>query len=219
MQLRITVIDAGRGHRSSDVHVEALPGSTSAELAAALSGPATPESGPDQPAPCLFVNGHRLAPDHRVGSPPLLDGALVIIGGPGADRDRLAPGVLELHVVSGPDAGNIFRLPPGEHRVGRAAEANVRLEDPDVSRLHAVIDVQSTHVVVTDLDSTNGCSVDGVRVVGTAVMSTSNVLRVGHSTLRLCVPVGAPASTRADGVGHLLVNRRPRWPPGLNPSR
>jgi len=217
MKLRITVIDAGRGHRSSDVHVEALPGSTSAELAAALSGPATSESGPDQPAPCLFVNGHRLAPDHRVGSPPLLDGALVIIGGPGADRARLAPGVLELHVVSGPDAGNIFRLPPGEHRVGRAAEANVRLEDPDVSRLHAVIDVQSTHVVVTDLDSTNGCSVDGVRVVGTAVMSTSNVLRVGHSTLRLCVPVGSPASTRADGVGHLLVNRRPRVAPRAQP--
>ncbi len=157
MQLRITVIDAVRGHRSSDVLVDAVPGSTSAELATALSGLATPGSGPGQPA-ILAVNGQRLAPEHLVGSPPLLDGALVIVGGPEDGRGRLAPGVLELHVVSGPDAGNIFRLPPGEHRLGRAAEAGIRLEDADVSRLHAVIHVQSTQIRVTDLDSTNGCT-------------------------------------------------------------
>ncbi len=231
MQLRITVIDAMRGHRSSDMLVDAVPGATAAELAAALSltataaelaaalsPSATDEAGSEQSAPGLLIQGRRLRPEHPIGTPPLLDGALVILGGRGVDPERLAPGVLELHVVSGPDAGTIFRLPPGEHRIGRAAEADLRLEDPDLSRLHAVVDVRSTTVSVTDLGSTNGCLVDGVRVVGTAPLSTSATLRVGRSVLRLRLPAAAPASARPDGVGHLLVNRRPRVPGRAEPA-
>lgn len=212
MQLRITVIEAVRGHRSSEVLVDAVPGSTVAELAVALECDPKVDPRWKQDEFRLFVDGRRLPPEHLIGNPPLLDGALVVVGGPGASPRRLAPGVLELHVVSGPDAGNIFRLPPGEHRMGRAAEAGLRLEDPDVSRLHAVISVHSTHVTVTDLGSTNGCLLDGMRVVGTAAMFPSATLSVGRSALRLRLPTRAPASTRADGVGHLLVNRRPRVP-------
>jgi len=212
MQLRITVIDAVRGHRSSDLLVDAVPGGTVAELGVALVRETEVDQTEDQQAPSLFVDGRRLPPEHLIGNPPLLDGAVVVMGGAGADSRRLAPGVLELHVVAGPDAGNIFRLPPGEHRIGRAAEAAVRLGDADVSRLHALITVHSTHVTVTDLGSTNGCLLDGVRVIGTASMFPSATLSVGRSALRLRLPTRAPASTRADGVGHLLVNRRPRVP-------
>ncbi len=212
MQLRITVIEAVRGHRSSEVLVDAVPGSTVAELAVALECDPKVDPRWNQDEFRLFVDGRRLPPEHLIGNPPLLDGALVVVGGPAASPRRLAPGVLELDVVSGPDAGNIFRLPPGEHRMGRAAEAGLRLEDPDVSRLHAVISVHSTHVTVTDLGSTNGCLLDGMRVVGTAAMFPSATLSVGRSALRLRLPTRAPASTRADGVGHLLVNRRPRVP-------
>lgn len=218
MQLRITVIDPDRGHQSSDVLVVAVAGATAAQLAAAVLPTSRRGDHALHQAPGLFVDGFRLSEDHAIGSPPLLDGAVVVVGSPGTNGARLAPGVLELHVISGPDAGVIFRLPPGEHRIGRAAEADLRLEDPDVSRLHAVVTVHSTQVDVTDLQSTNGCLVDGVRVVGTTTLSTSATLRVGRSALRLRLPAGSPASTRPDGLGHLLVNRRPRVSRRLEPG-
>ena len=219
MHLRITVIDAVRGHRARDVLVDAAAGSTASELATALHpvpdtvhGP-TPAPTPPAPvpmAPALFVDGRRVPSDRLIGAPPLLDGAFVTLGAVGPDPQRLAPGVLELHVVSGPDAGHVFRLPPGEHRLGRAAEAGLRLEDPDVSRVHALVRVESTHVTVADLHSSNGTLLDGAPVVGPVAMGSTATLEVGRSRLRLRVPGGSPASTRPDGLGHLLVNRRPR---------
>ena len=218
MQLRITVIDAVRGQRARDVLVDAAAGSTASELATALEpvpdtvlGP-TPVPGPTPAteAPALFVDGRRVPSDRLIGAPPLLDGALVTVGAAGPDPRRLAPGVLELHVVSGPDSGHVFRLPPGGHRLGRAAGAGLRLEDPDVSRIHAMVRVESTHVTVTDLQSSNGTLLDGAPVVGPVAMDPTATLEVGRSRLQLRVPGGSPASTRPDGVGHLLVNRRPR---------
>ncbi|WP_411285966.1 FtsK/SpoIIIE domain-containing protein [Lapillicoccus sp.] len=226
MHLRITVIGAVRGHRAHDVLVDAAAGSTASELATALHPvlgtvrsptpvPTTPAVVPTTPAPVpaaptLFVDGRRVPSDRLIGAPPLLDGALVILGAPGSHPIRLAPGVLELHVVSGPDAGHVFRLPPGEHHLGRAAEAGLRLEDPDVSRVHAMVRVESTHVTVADLHSSNGTLLDGARVVGPVAMGLTATLEAGRSRLQLRVPGGSPASTRPDGVGHLLVNRRPR---------
>jgi len=105
MQLRITVIDAMRGHRSSDMLVDAVPGATAAELvaalsptataaelAAALSPSATDEAGSEQSAPGLLIQGRRLRPEHPIGTPPLLDGALVILGGRGVDPSGWPPG-------------------------------------------------------------------------------------------------------------------------------
>ena len=50
-------------------------------------------------------------------------------------------GFLELHSVGGPDAGLVYRLTPGRHRIGRAGEAVLTVDDPDVSRVHAELSV------------------------------------------------------------------------------
>ena len=131
-----------------------------------------------------------------------------------------APGLLELHVVGGPDSGSVFRLSPGTHRVGRAAEATVRVEDRGLSRVHAELQVTTAGVHVRDLGSTNGTWLDGSRL-GSAPRSLAGQshLSVGSSTLVLRTPFGQLAATTTRGWPILCVEPHPAWasaspPPG-----
>ncbi len=49
-------------------------------------------------------------------------------------------------------------------RIGRSAEADLRLTDTGVSRLHAELRVLGAEVVLVDLGSTNGTTLNGERV-------------------------------------------------------
>ncbi|MEO7979803.1 MAG: FHA domain-containing protein [Sporichthyaceae bacterium] len=74
-----------------------------------------------------------------------------------------------------PDIGSVHLLAPGEHGIGRAVEATVRIDDPDVSRLHAVLRVAvdgSGGTAVHDLGSTDGTTVDGEPVTPSRPPST-----------------------------------------------
>jgi len=111
----------------------------------------------------------------------------------------------DLHVVSGPDRGAHRRLGPGKIRVGTAPSCDVRLSDPTVSRLHCQIEVHGHGVRVTDLDSTNGTLVDGVRVYDADLVAGGSVT-VGGTTFRLEF-AGEPVPieiSRADRFGRFL---------------
>ena len=115
----------------------------------------------------------------------------------------------------GPTPATCTTWRPGEHGIGRAVEARVRVDDPDVSRLHAVLRVAtdgSGGTTVHDLGSTNGTTVDGdAGDRGTAGRCCpGQVLRVGDTRLSLVRPEQVPVSCRPDGAGHLEVNRPPR---------
>ena len=143
--------------------------------------------------------------------PPLLHGAVLTVDRPGSREPRP---LLELHVLAGPDCGAVHPVPPGELSIGRAAEARVRVADPDVSRLHAVLRVgldAAGTTTVHDLGSTNGTTVDG-RAVGRTGLSVApgQVIRLGDTRLSLVAPETVPVSCRPDGEGHLLLNRPPR---------
>ncbi len=85
--------------------------------------------------------------------------------------------------------------PPGLV-VGRGSEAEIRINDPGVSRRHAqfLITTQTApgvapgegqlHVEVHDMGSTNGITVDGVKVARAALRDGSRV-QVGHTSLIL----------------------------------
>ncbi len=75
----------------------------------------------------------------------------------------------------------VYRLPPGSVKtVGRAAQANFILDAALVSRVHCRLTAdKSDQLVVEDLDSTNGTSVNGARVTR-HVLKAGDVLTVGR---------------------------------------
>ncbi|MEU8559892.1 FHA domain-containing protein [Streptomyces cyaneofuscatus] len=215
MQIRLTVLAPRSGQtpaRACDVLVTAPAGTA---LAAVASGLAQAVSGPEGSqgggAVVLFAGRERLDSQRiALGEPPLVDGAVLSLQLPGEDEatDDTVPA--QLHVVAGPDAGGVHLLHGGQIRIGRSAEADVPLDDPDVSRLHCAVTVsEDGRVAVADLGSTNGTSLDGTEVRDRPVrFPPGALLRLGESTLRLTAgvrPVTLP--TAPDGEGHLRVSR------------
>lgn len=224
MQIRLTVLaprcgqSAAAGHspagqssagRACDVLITAPAGTA---LAAVASGLAAAVSGPDASGSVvLYAGQERLDAQRRtLGEPPLVDGAVLSLQVPG---EADAPGTdasAQLHVVAGPDAGGVHLLHGGQIRIGRSADADVPLDDPDVSRLHCAVTVaEDGRVTVADLDSTNGTTLDGTSVGTHPVrLPAGALLRLGESTLRVTQGDRAQSlATAPDGEGHLRVTR------------
>jgi hypothetical protein len=76
-------------------------------------------------------------------------------------------------------------MPPGLV-VGRGSEADLRINDPGVSRRHVEVRLQPGHgppqVGVVDLGSTNGTFLDGERVTRSLIHSGSEI-QVGHTVI------------------------------------
>ncbi|MFD5975243.1 FHA domain-containing protein [Streptomyces bacillaris] len=215
MQIRLTVLAPRSGQtpaRACDVLVTAPAGTA---LAAVASGLAQAVSGPEGSqgggAVVLFAGRERLdAQRIALGEPPLVDGAVLSLQVPGEDGATDAAVPAQLHVVAGPDAGGVHLLHGGQIRIGRSAEADVPLDDPDVSRLHCAVTVaEDGRVSVADLGSTNGTSLDGTEVRDRPVrFPPGALLRLGESTLRLTAgPRAGALPTAPDGEGHLRVSR------------
>ena len=75
--------------------------------------------------------------------------------------------------------------PPGVV-IGRGSEADLRINDPGVSRRHVEIRVQAddtrTEVSAVDLGSTNGMLVNGSRV-RQAVLDDGGTIKIGNTTM------------------------------------
>ncbi|MEU5701692.1 FHA domain-containing protein [Streptomyces aurantiacus] len=210
MQIRLTVVDPlgtrpdGRP-ASCDVLVTAPAGTALAAVASGLAS-AVGGEGPG----VLYAEAERLdAQRCTLGEPPLMDGAVLSLGSPAQPGPDVDPAAAQLRVVAGPDAGGVHLLHGGRIDIGRSADADVPLDDPDVSRLHCAVTVAADgHVSVVDLGSTNGTVLDGRRVGERPVrFGPGALLRVGESALRLA-PAGEPADIREtapDGEGHVRV--------------
>lgn len=98
-----------------------------------------------------------------------------------ASGERL---VVEVHGVRHP------LVPPGLV-VGRGADADLRLNDPGVSRRHALITVSGTPerpvVTIEDLGSTNGVTVNGTKVTKTALREGSRI-EIGNTRMLVHAP-------------------------------
>ncbi|MER7911550.1 FHA domain-containing protein [Streptomyces sp. NPDC096068] len=229
MQIRLTVLAPHAGHgagRACDVLVTAPAGTAlsavASQLAAAVTGPETSASG----TTVLYAGAERL--DGRrcvLGEPPLVDGAVLSLQVPGPD-DRVGEGAAaRLHVVAGPDAGGVHLLHGGAIRIGRSVDADVPLDDPDVSRAHCTVTVGGDgRVTVADRGSTNGTTLDGAPVGERPVrLRPGALLRLGESALRLTGPGDDPCGTDAvatapDGEGHLRLTRGPGGADRPNPA-
>ncbi|RXS88812.1 FHA domain-containing protein [Streptomyces sp. TM32] len=220
MQIRLTVLGPRSGHttRACDVLVTAPAGTALAAVAGSLaasvagSGADVGGAGGSGAPVVLYAGTERLDPQRAaLGEPPLIDGAVLSLQHPGPSPAHGLPhGSARLRVVSGPDAGGVHLLHGGQIRIGRSADADVPLDDPDVSRLHCAVTVgPDGAVTVADLRSTNGTAVDGADLgERPAPLRPGALLRIGESALRLQSAPGAPdpaLATAPDGEGQLRI--------------
>jgi DNA-binding NtrC family response regulator len=92
-----------------------------------------------------------------------------------------------VRVMAGPDAGKQFAVDAssaGRVLVGQGPACAVHLDDRTVSRRHAALELVDGGLRVTDLGSTNGTYVEGVRVFDAALVG-GETLRVGDTVLRV----------------------------------
>lgn len=89
-----------------------------------------------------------------------------------------------LEIVSGHDAGRRFAVPAEGLSLGRTPPADIVLPDSNISRLHCRVDFADGELFVTDLQSTNGCHIEGERVQGTTRLAPGATLKVGNRLLK-----------------------------------
>ncbi len=92
-----------------------------------------------------------------------------------------------LVVLEGHDAGAVFDVDRPNLKVGRGRDADLRLDDPGVSRTHAVVSRIGSAVYLEDLGSMNGTLVDGVRICGARRLGDRQRVGLGTTTLRFSV--------------------------------
>ncbi|WP_437954733.1 sigma 54-interacting transcriptional regulator [Sorangium sp. So ce119] len=92
-----------------------------------------------------------------------------------------------LSVMAGPDEGSRFVVAPGlpsRALAGTSPACDITLTDRLVSRRHAAFELAGPRLRVTDLGSTNGTFVQGIRV-GDAYLQGSELVRLGETVFRV----------------------------------
>jgi hypothetical protein len=82
--------------------------------------------------------------------------------------------------------------------LGRGSDADLRINDPGVSRRHAKFTVEGDRVTVKDLGSTNGVHVDG-RKVPAAQVRDGDTVRIGRTDIT--VHIGDDSRADRGGAG------------------
>ncbi len=73
---------------------------------------------------------------------------------------------------------------PAGVTIGRSRQADVVLNDPNISRQHAEIRPRGGSWVLTDLGSTNGSCINGRRIDQPEVIKPGDEIEVGTSVMR-----------------------------------
>ena len=120
------------------------------------------------PAPAAAPDGAAEAPAKTRGAPRLPD-----------DHK------LSLAVIAGPDAGKMYVIDKPRVVIGRD-EVDFALDDPEISRQHAAIEVSGDEVVLLDLGSTNGTLVDE-EMIREFPLENQGEFTIGGSTIMLIV--------------------------------
>ena len=137
-------------------------------------------------------------------SEPTSSGATVLAAPAPAHEERVAearervdqPGDYVVYDESG--QLRIFPLTREWTRIGRSLAADVRFDDPTVSRRHALIVRQPDGVRLLDDRSLNGVFVNGTRVDGRTLSDGDEIVVGRYHLLFLSVPA-LEAETRAPG--------------------
>jgi len=86
-------------------------------------------------------------------------------------------------VRSGPNVGKVYPLEAQEISVGRDNSNMIAINDVEVSRRHAKVELRGSAYVIQDLGSTNGTFVNGQRVSGIQVLNPGDTVSFGEGIM------------------------------------
>jgi hypothetical protein len=142
-------------------------------------GPAGPVSGPPGAPYGGPVSGPPGAPyGGPVSGPP--QGQGYGQQQPGPPPQQQGYGARQARLIT--SDGRQFTVAIGSTVIGRGEGAQVRLADVGISRQHARVDFDGSRVVLTDLSSTNGTTVNGNRI-NAAALQHGDVVQLGTTSL------------------------------------
>lgn len=90
--------------------------------------------------------------------------------------------LVTFQVVNGLEKGRTFLRLSTPITIGREEDNHIVLNDERISRFHAKIQEDGGHVILTDLDSTNGTRING-HPVQMRVLQIGDLLLIGRSAL------------------------------------
>ncbi|MET0344057.1 MAG: GGDEF domain-containing protein [Polyangiales bacterium] len=105
---------------------------------------------------------------------------------------------LTLHIVKGPRTGAVLTIDGPSVVLGRGDDADLRIPDPSLSRMHARFERSGDDTVVTDLDSLNGTLVEGTRLSGPLTLQSGQLLTLGNVQVRFAVQDAAEVQVSRD---------------------
>lgn len=113
-------------------------------------------------------------------------------------------------ILNGPHEGRRHAIPDAPARlvVGRGEDCDLILDDADLSREHAELEVSFDGVSFRDLGSKNGIFLGGRRVAD-RLLDDRDELRLGATVLRFEDPAGAAVSALEEGDDDEVET--PRW--------
>lgn len=225
MRLTVTVVDPDDRARA-DVVLDADPtvrvGAVAKELARhvghATRGPESatvperageeiPESRDEPP---LYVDGYPVDPEYDISASPLRDGAVVSLLSSAGCPAGEPTGVVELRVVSGPGAGLVHRLSPGNVDIGSGTAVRVRIDDPELAERALTLSISVSGACRITMHGDMDGKLDGESLEGDSWPHGAR-LAVGNTLLEV-VPYTAPnaALQASDDGAALNYNRPPR---------
>jgi len=92
---------------------------------------------------------------------------------------------LSLAVIAGPESGKIYQIEKPRVVIGRQ-DADINVDDPEISRQHAALEVSGERVTLVDLGSTNGTFM-AEEPVQAALIENQGEFSIGGSTLMLII--------------------------------
>lgn len=91
-----------------------------------------------------------------------------------------------LAVILGANAGQIYTINKARVVMGRGQGCDIQLQDSEVSRRHAMLEVRGDDAMLIDLGSTNGTFMEGTRIQR-APLSSHQEFSLGTTTLMFIV--------------------------------
>jgi pSer/pThr/pTyr-binding forkhead associated (FHA) protein len=76
-----------------------------------------------------------------------------------------------------------FALTPPSTVIGRGREADVRLDDPNISRQHVQFRIEHGEWTVSDMGSTNGSRLGGRMIDRPTPLSSGDTIQIGNTVL------------------------------------